>query len=243
MRLPPPSDVDDLVRQFWVPEWDMPAGKVHRSLVLTYPACNLVAEPHGFALHGPTTRISHRDLSGRGWAVGALLLPAASALVELDVASIIDGERDLPGEPVLDAIREQMNERRPNRHAASTRLLSDWLAARKATRWPDGMPDEVNAANTLFSLVNADDSVLRLDDLAGRLQLSPRTVQRIARRYIGFTPAAMIRRRRLQNAAQRVRTGTSLTEVAADLGYSDQAHLTRDFRDVLGLTPGQWRPA
>ena len=53
----------------------------------------------------------------------------------------------------------------------------------------------------------------------------------------------MIRRRRLQEAAERLRTDpdTSLAAVAADLGYSDHAHLANEFRSVLGLTLGTYR--
>src|SRR5699024_8537395 len=50
-------------------------------VVLGYPACNLVVEPHLVALSGPTTRASHRDLSGSGWAVAALLRPAAGPVL------------------------------------------------------------------------------------------------------------------------------------------------------------------
>lgn len=53
----------------------------------------------------------------------------------------------------------------------------------------------------------------------------------------------MIRRYRLQEAAQRLRDDPAVTiaQVAADLGYADHAHLTTDFRTVLGLTPNRYR--
>jgi AraC-like DNA-binding protein len=53
----------------------------------------------------------------------------------------------------------------------------------------------------------------------------------------------MIRRRRLQEAAERVRAGqdTNLSAVAADLGYADHAHLANEFRSVLGFTLSAYR--
>jgi AraC-like DNA-binding protein len=53
----------------------------------------------------------------------------------------------------------------------------------------------------------------------------------------------MIQRRRLQEAAERVRTDpeVDLSSLAADLGYADHAHLTNDFRTVLGFTPSAYR--
>jgi transcriptional regulator GlxA family with amidase domain len=62
-------------------------------------------------------------------------------------------------------------------------------------------------------------------------------------RHVGLSPAAMIRRRRLQEAAQRVRENpeADLASIAAELGYADHAHLTRDFQAVLGIAPRTYR--
>ena len=53
----------------------------------------------------------------------------------------------------------------------------------------------------------------------------------------------MIGRYRLQEAAQRLREDPSLTiaYVAAELDYADHAHLTADFRQVLGFSPSLYR--
>jgi len=52
----------------------------------------------------------------------------------------------------------------------------------------------------------------------------------------------VLRRYRLLEAAERVRDGqrVSWATVAADLGYADQAHLTRDFRSAIGQTPAAY---
>ena len=56
----------DRVRWIWIPRWDLPAGQRHRQEVLPFPACNLVVEPDGITLHGPTTSISHRSWKAGG---------------------------------------------------------------------------------------------------------------------------------------------------------------------------------
>ena len=91
----------------------------------------------------------------------------------------------------------------------------------------------------------SDPSVHTPEQAATRLAVSVRTLQRMAHRYVGLSPAAMIRRRRLQEAAERIRSdpGADLATVAADLGYADQAHLANDFRAVLGFTPSAYRAA
>ena len=69
--------VAGLVRWFWIPEWQIAPGRSSRQHLIAFPACNLVVEPDMVGLAGPTTRSSYRDLTGTGWAVGALLRPAA----------------------------------------------------------------------------------------------------------------------------------------------------------------------
>ena len=60
--------------------------------------------------------------------------------------------------------------------------------------------------------------------------------------YIGVSPKWVICRYRFLEAAERAVAADNLSwaGLAADLGYSDQAHLVRDFKRMLGVTPGQY---
>lgn len=239
-RLPPPDDVAHLVRWFWIPEWDLAPGRVSRQHVIGFPASNLVVEPTLVGVSGPTTRRSHRDLTGRGWAVGALLRPAALPLVTDDPGTLRDGylELDLPDlrAGVSDAMTGPGTPER--RRAAAVHAFTGWLREHASP-----VDEQALLANAMADLVDGDPEVLRVEQVADRLGVSVRTVQRLARRHVGVTPAAMIRRRRLQEAADRVRRdpATDLATVAAELGYADQAHLAADFRTVLDFTPSSYR--
>ena len=58
---------------------------------------------------------------------------------------------------------------------------------------------------------------------------------------IGLSPKWLLQRRRLHDAVEALKAGRgTLAEVAADLGYADQAHFTHDFRTVTGMTPGEY---
>ncbi len=241
-RLPPSESVSSLVRWFWIPEWEIVPGHVSRQEVISFPACNLVVESdeQSVAFAGPTSRRSFRDLSGRGWAVGALLCPATVPHFSLDPSALLDSSQPMDMPELRTAVVQAMTgggdgaARRDNAVEAFTAWLVDHVPLRD---------EEALLANAMADLIAGDSSVLRIDDVASGLGVSARTAQRLAQRYIGVPPAAMIRRRRLQEAAERLRCNpeVDISEVAAELGYSDHAHLTHDFRSVLGFTPSAYR--
>jgi AraC-like DNA-binding protein len=64
------------------------------------------------------------------------------------------------------------------------------------------------------------------------------------RREVGLTPATLSRVFRFERALEVLHSGDSpcWTEIALECGYYDQAHLSRDFRDFIGYSPGEyWR--
>jgi transcriptional regulator GlxA family with amidase domain len=62
-------------------------------------------------------------------------------------------------------------------------------------------------------------------------------------RGLGLTPKLYCRVLRFQEALEQVaaHTAASLVEVALDVGYSDQAHFNREFREFAGVSPGEYR--
>lgn len=117
-------------------------------------------------------------------------------------------------------------------------VFTDWLVAQGPEVSEEGI-----LANAMMDIIGTCSDVTRIEDVAARLFVSPRTLQRVAAKYIGLSPSVLIRRRRLQEAADRSRTdpGTDLAAIAAELGYTDHAHLTNDFRKFLGFTPSSYR--
>ncbi len=82
-------------------------------------------------------------------------------------------------------------------------------------------------------LLKADDTFHVVDFSAATKMKS-----RLFRRHVGIAPKAVIRRVRLREVAARVEDGLApnLADLAAELGYADQAHLARDFRSATGRT-------
>ncbi len=238
-REPAPTDMNDLIRWFWIPQWDLAPGRTSRQELLPFPASNLVVQPVDIILAGPTTGRSHRDLEGDGWAVGALLRPAGIAQLHSSPAEIRNAEVDMEFPDLHRSICRAMAH--PDAETARQNAVVAYVQwAREKFDTPDGT---AQLANQMEDLIASEPTVTRVDHIAEHLAMSVRSVQRLAQRYIGLSPLAVIRRYRLQEAAHRLREDDSLTiaQVAADLGYADHAHLNADFRTVLGMAPQQYR--
>jgi AraC-like DNA-binding protein len=68
---------------------------------------------------------------------------------------------------------------------------------------------------------------------------SVRSVQRHVSNATGLSAARIRRIERAREAAERLQRGASILDVTHDLGYADQAHMTRDLKSLTGYTPGQ----
>jgi AraC-like DNA-binding protein len=77
---------------------------------------------------------------------------------------------------------------------------------------------------------------------AARAGLSRAYYSRSHRKRTGLSPLHYRRQARVLAAQVMIENGAALTDVALQAGFSDQAHMTRQFRQILGVTPGTYRP-
>lgn len=93
-----------------------------------------------------------------------------------------------------------------------------------------------------ISLLEGGASVSGLSSQTGLL---PKTLLRRFRAQVGLPPKRVSRVRRLQRivASMKHPWGVDWAAVAAEHGYTDQAHLIHDFRDLTGMTPIAYRPS
>ncbi|GAA3812458.1 hypothetical protein GCM10022226_36430 [Sphaerisporangium flaviroseum] len=118
---------------------------------------------------------------------------------------------------------------------AAIALIETFLPSLGPVR--DPLAEEVAA---LVGLVESDVSMTRVDELAARSGRSVRSLQRLFRDHVGIGPKWVILRFRLHEAAERIHDGLDLATLATELGYTDQAHLTRDFTAAVGMPPAAY---
>jgi AraC family transcriptional regulator len=83
---------------------------------------------------------------------------------------------------------------------------------------------------------------IHIRDLSAVARRSPAHFSRKFKLAVGESPHAYVVRRRLERACHLMMTSTaSLSEIALSVGFSDQAHLCRLFRQAFGQSPANWR--
>ncbi len=82
-----------------------------------------------------------------------------------------------------------------------------------------------------------------LDELAALVNFSPYYLLRSFRQVVGLPPHAYLTSVRINHARRLLQAGASLADVAASTGFTDQSHLSRHFKRLVGVSPGQYRRA
>ncbi|KQX58063.1 MULTISPECIES: helix-turn-helix domain-containing protein [unclassified Streptomyces] len=125
----------------------------------------------------------------------------------------------------------------PDTDHARVAALDAFLLARGPA--PDPAADQ---AMELVDLVRTDRTVRRVSQLAAATGLSARSLQRLFSSHVGVGPKWVILRYRIHEALERAEAADTAGDLdwaglAAELGYSDQAHLVRDFTTTIGASP------
>ena len=83
---------------------------------------------------------------------------------------------------------------------------------------------------------------IHIRDLSVIARRSPAHFSRKFKLAVGESPHAYVVKRRLEKACHLMMTSAaSLSEIALSVGFSDQAHLCRLFRQAFGQSPANWR--
>lgn len=82
-----------------------------------------------------------------------------------------------------------------------------------------------------------------LATLATQVNLSPFHLLRVFKQETGLSPHAYLTQTRIWHARKLLLAGFPIADVAAQTGFADQSHLTRRFKRIVGVTPGQYRPS
>jgi len=187
-------------------------------------------------LTGPRTRALLKHATGieravmlqfkPGWSAPLLGLPARELTDRYVQLEDVWGNsaRELVLELVSSSSVAEVVERLSRAFARTARPIWEPASARLARR----------AANLL------EEEPAQVESIADRLGVTSRHLRRAFAENIGVAPKVFARSARLQRAVRLAQSTSEWGRVAAAAGYYDQAHLSADFRALVGLTPSAY---
>jgi len=191
-------------------------------------------------VHGPQWTYFQSGPKPVGITVGVAFRPgAAGAILGLPVTELTD--RHVSIDAVWGArgrqLREQLLE--ATGPSAAFRVLEAELCARLHGH----LPIHPAVAQALACRSGGWESS-RVAAIQRRTGYSPKHFIALFRAAVGLTPKHYYRVKRFTTVLRSLAGSNSrgLADLAASVGYSDQAHLTREFREFAGVTPTRYRP-
>ncbi|WP_454747734.1 helix-turn-helix domain-containing protein [Ciceribacter selenitireducens] len=136
----------------------------------------------------------------------------------------------------------------PSKHAVYAESLVGGIAAalldlpRQASEPVNGRLTQAQM-NKLTARVDASlDCRMTVGEMAATVDLSESWFATVFKQTTGKTPLQWLLARRIELVQKRLVEGElNLADIAAQLGFSDQSHLTKAFRQAVGETPAAWR--
>lgn len=242
-RRTPSPGLAPFVDYLWYVGWRIPERRQHRQQVVPQPRVHVAAEVHDgeprLLVHGLSREPFFRTLTGTGHTLGAAFHPGGfRPLLGRSVGSIAGSV--VPAAELLG----------PDDRPCAARILSasdlqemvdaleEYLTALNAA--PEPVVEQVRA---LVAVTEEDRGLTRAEELADHAAMSLRSLQRLFTDYVGTGPKWVISRFRILDAAAAAHSGEAVdwAALAAELGFADQAHLTRAFTAVVGTPPETYR--
>lgn len=236
-RIAPSQALASFVDYYWLVRWQV--GEPYRQQVIPQPRIQLAAQDGRLLVHGVSREPFLRLLSGTGHVLGAAFRPggfrpflcsAVGAISDL----VVPAEELLAVDDVPVAARILSSDNA----ASMVTALEDYLLL--ARPQPDATVEQIAQ---LMALVEHRPDITRAKSLAREAAMSLRALQRLFTEYVGIGPKWVIQRCRILDAvgAAHANRTLDLTALAHTLGFSDQAHFTRVFRQVVGRPPAAYR--
>ena len=237
-RFEPSQSLSPFIEHYWAVTWDR-QPRVLRETV-PHPSVHMVFEPSHSQLHGIHLKRFSRWIEGSGRVLGVKFRPGGfRPFFQKDVRFLtnkIVHPASAFGQPIIQL--ETVVAELSSVEAAFDRIDSF------LTQIGPSATEEVELANRIVQVISTDRSMTRVELVSEKFGIGLRTLQRLFLGYVGVSPKWVIQRFRLIEAAERMRDTSHQMDyamLALELGYSDQSHLIRDFKVMVGMTPAQYR--
>lgn len=233
------ADLAPFVEHYWIVRWDLRGQPPRTQETLPHPSVHIAFERGQSAVFGVVKGRFTRAIEDAGLVFGIKFRPGGFyPFVRSPISRFTN--RVVPLADIFGAAGAAAESAVTSRPADAemVEVAEEFLRGQAPARDP--------IAERLADIVEhiaTDRAITTVDAVASRFGYSVRSLQRLFSRYIGVSPKWVINRYRLHEVIDRLANGETVdwTQLALDLGYFDQAHFIRDFKSIIGRTPGEYR--
>jgi AraC-like DNA-binding protein len=232
------STMAEIVSHYWVVAWDLTGQPAYESESLPYPNVHMVFQRGSSGIFGVPRGKFVRRLTGKDRAFGISFRPGGfHALVQTPVHRFTN-RRTLIVD-VFGGAGQELEEAmlRTEDDLERIGVAEGFFHARAVRIEPAG-----EFACHVVDRIAGDRNMLKVEDVARAEGVSRRKLERVFREYVGVGPKWVVQRFRLFEAAESLARDpdASPADLAQQLGYTDQAHFSRDFKMMVGCSPGDY---
>ena len=240
-RFTPSEALAPFVKHFWDVRWSIPHRELHEQHTIPHPSVHVVFEFKRSEVVGPITGRFTRELVNEGRVIGAHIQPGAFRVFSnCSVSSLVDQRP--PTWSVMQWSKQTCSDLEAKLLSLDPKEAAD---AYEQALLPLIQKDHIQGAldaRACVERIEEDAELCKVGDLAKVMGMTLRSLQRLFNEHVGHSPKFVIRRFRLLSAFERMDDfDATMASLAADLGYADQAHLSREFKKLVGQSPAAYR--
>lgn len=146
---------------------------------------------------------------------------------------------------MVDQIDKELTRRAPGFQALTTSVFTQFVVFLSRHYEQAAIPDTqalLRLGGAMAHLEQLQNTRVSLDDLADIAYMSKRNFLRAFKKATGTSPIKYLLQLRIRRAAADVRqSDLSITEIAFDHGFRDSNYFSRQFHQVMGLSPRDYR--
>jgi len=234
----PKGYLEDYIEHYWLISWNIPEGQSHQQEVIPHPCTHLTFLKSNSHIQGICKQKYTHTLQGSGNIVGIKFKPAGfftfAEKSGLALKDISDKTIDINRVFNIDIAEVEQHVLNLDEPLEKIAYIDQLLFSQMV------MTDEnVARVNEIVAEIANNNDIMKVSDICYRFDINQRHLQRLFVKYIGVSAKWVINRYRIHDALTRVEENNSIdwAVLAIRLGYYDQAHFIKDFKNLIGKTP------
>jgi AraC-like DNA-binding protein len=235
-RYLPGEGLAAFVEHYWIVEWSLPEGYTHVQEVLPTLSVQLAFQVDNATIFGVMKQRFIRHISGTGRVVGVKFKPGGFyPFLRKPVNTI--AQQETGAYALLGISSPPIHIAATGEHGPVLEVIESLLLQLLPEK-----DEKMILVQQITAAALANRNIVSTAQLAASFHLTVRTLERLFSKYAGTNPKWVIKIFRFHDMVERIANSNdnNWAQLAADLGYFDQAHFIKDFRMLMGKTPQEY---